>query len=70
MKRLIAASIVLVVATLAACSSPVAPSAGQAKYTQSRIGNARYMLASGDAPSPGCTDNGNGTQSCAPGVSP
>jgi hypothetical protein len=64
MKRLIMVSLVLALGTLGACSSPVAPTAGQAKHSQGKIGYSRYMLASGETPGPGCTDNGNGTQTC------
>ena len=67
MKRLIALSLVLVLGTLAACSSPTAPSAKQAP---TQAASSRYMLASGEAPAPGCTDNGNGTQSCPYGTHP
>ncbi|HEV7594767.1 MAG TPA: hypothetical protein VGO33_07205 [Gemmatimonadaceae bacterium] len=63
MKRIIAAAVVLGVVTLAACSSPTGPG-GQAKYNQGKTSSSRYMLASGAAPRPGCTDNGDGTQSC------
>ena len=69
MKRIIAGAIVLGIVTLSACSSPTAP-AGQARYNQGKNSSSRYMLASGAAPSPGCTDNGDGTQTCAPGVYP
>ena len=65
MKRIIALSLVVALGALAACSSPVAPS-GQAKHNEGRTGYSRYMLASGYAPMPGCTDNGDGTQSCPP----
>ena len=62
MKRIIAAAVVFGLVTLGACSSPTSP--GQAKYSQGKNSSSRYMLASGDAPRPGCTDNGDGTQSC------
>ena len=65
MKRIIAVSLVLALGALAGCSSPVAPS-GQAKHNAGRTGYSRYMLASGAIPMPGCTDNGDGTQSCPP----
>jgi hypothetical protein len=61
MKRLIAVSLVATLGMLAACSSPTAPSAKQAP---TQAASSRYMLASGAAPRPGCTDNGDGTQSC------
>jgi hypothetical protein len=66
MKRIIAVSLVVALGALAACSSPVAPSAGQAKHNEGRVGYSRYMLASDAVPMPGCTDNGDGTQSCPP----
>lgn len=69
MKRIIAAAVVLGLVTLGACSSPTAP-ARQAKYNPGKTGNSRYMLASGETPDPGCTDNGNGTESCPPGAQP
>ena len=65
MKRIITASLVVALGALAACSSPAAPSA-QTKHNEGRVGYSRYMLASGAAPMPGCTDNGDGTQSCPP----
>ena len=64
MKRIIAVSLVAALGALAACSSPVAPSAGQAKHNEGRVGYSRYMLASDDVPMPGCVNNGDGTQSC------
>ena len=67
MKRLITVSLVLALGALAACSTPSAPAAKQAPE---KAGYSRYMLASGATASPGCTDNGNGTQSCPPGVTP
>ncbi|HMJ18498.1 MAG TPA: hypothetical protein VK478_08905 [Gemmatimonadaceae bacterium] len=67
MKRLITVSLVMILGTLAACSSPAAPSAKQAP---TQAANSRYMLASGAAPGAGCTDNGDGTQSCPAGSHP
>lgn len=67
MKRLIAGSLILALGALAACSTPSAPAAKQAP---DKAGFSRYMLASGEAPAPGCTDNGNGTQSCPYGTHP
>ncbi|HMJ18499.1 MAG TPA: hypothetical protein VK478_08910 [Gemmatimonadaceae bacterium] len=61
MKRLIAVSLVVVLGTLAACSSPTAPSAKQAP---TQAASSRYILISGDAPRPGCTDTGDGFQTC------
>ena len=68
MKRIIAAAVVFGLVALGACSSPTSPA--QAKYNQGKTSSSRYMLASGASPAPGCTDNGNGTQTCPPGVYP
>jgi len=59
MKKLLAA---LALAVLAACSSsnPVAPKAA----VPTHAAGSRYILISGAAPNPGCTDLGNGFQSC------
>jgi hypothetical protein len=61
MKKLLA---VLAVLALGACSTsnPVAPTA--VKTQTNHVASSRYILISGDAPRPGCTDTGDGFQSC------
>lgn len=56
-------AIAAIVCLASACSNPVASKA-PVKAAPTKVAASRYILISGRQPDPGCTDLGNGYESC------